>query len=1107
MLKKLKKAASTATSKSLSGGDRADSECFELRKSIVHGIPPHPTALAYDPLQSLIAVGTDDGIVKIFGMPGVERSFKHEDGRSIMQLLFVEGEGILISVTVDSVNYWDLKSSEINLKHKLQFSENICFCHTPTQSFWMYVGTTRGNLFVVDVNNFELSEYMVYWNHLVEISDKNHPGAIISVEECPMNDQLLLIGFEKGVLVLWDVKEKKVCKRFGTGLPTTLPLTSVCWYSDGKQFITSHSTGPMRIWNLKNPEVPEYLMHPMPDLDDNTSMLSPVGKVLWVSDKDDAFFIHSGGTFRDSDMDNISIKHKKVSKELFFENEVVDFLCINSSPWSNDTRNPVALVVLLANELVVCDVRQSGFPTFRSPFGLYTQNSPVTCVRYYTDVKGSVLTGLRRFGHSHDAFSFSTHMWPVTGGVPGEEGEMTSNDIIVTGHEDGRVLFWDASTIDLLLLCTLDCKKMMLKSELPMPDDKSIFCFEFCPMSRLLSVGLTSGEVLSFVFSASERDVIVRTCTVEVVPLKDRFSGCGMKEALSAKSVDITETSDCTPPKDKLEQLQRLGFNIHWCELALQKYNCDMNLAAAFLFDHGIPLGEKDGDLPPSSDFIRNDSERVDVDAGKSEGRAYPETVECSFDLGFQLVSVAHNVQKDTTMSMGPLRALAMCSKYNVVAYADLHTLAVIDLVKSNVLYAAPLAAFDGKIEPHQSSESKRISTGNLTLDDYVTSLQFSELYLSDSAETADPCLVAGSVKGGVFFYKLKFSKQAKGLVNITEVACEYYFYDRGNIPTKNIIFFDKYGRKIEILAGQWTDDVVQIGDPAVKVAERKASLVSQKSDAALVAPPDLQEEDKKDEKKGKTSKSALQTMVSVGTKRIRTFNFPSKHFKIEKAEFESYEVIGSFIIPVNGDSCLYCFFTDGHIRIYSLPEIKPLFDCKVGVRLDKVAVCEDGRFCAVTGNSQVVRYSSIFDENFLNLPFSLGSCHVEEIDVPSRPVVPTPKGFLKTVMNVVTVGSTNAGDSDRDELFKSDKKKTTYVAKRVETKAERQEKARRMEEIASTGNALGEAGRRLNERTDKLDQMTDTTEQMKLESKKLNSNARALREKMEKKNKNWWHF
>ena len=507
MLKKLVKAASTA---SKSGEKQVNSEAFDVLKTVVHAIPPRPSALAFDPLQSLLAIGTDDGVIKIVGMPGVERTIKHDEGRSIMQLLFAEGEGILISVTIDSVNYWDLKKFDIELKHRLQFSENICICHIPTQSYWMYVGTTRGNLYVVDVSTFTLSEYMIYWNHLVELSDKNHPGAVISVEECPMNDQMLLIGFEKGVLVLWDVKERKVTKRFGTGLKVTLPLTSVCWFSDGKQFITSHTSGPMRIWNLKTPDVPEYLMHPMPDLDDNTSILSPVAKVLWMSDKDDAFFIHSGGTFKDSDMDNISIKHNKVSKELFFESEVVDFLCINASPWCNDTRSPLALVILLANELVVVDVRQAGFPNFRSPFGLYAQDSPVTCVRYYVDCKGSVLTGLRRFGHSHNASTFSSSVWPIQGGVPGDEGELTTNDILITGHEDGRLMFWDCSTVDLLLLCTLNCKTMLLKAEVPLPDDVSILDFSFCPTSRYLTVGLRSGETLSFVFCAQEREALVR---------------------------------------------------------------------------------------------------------------------------------------------------------------------------------------------------------------------------------------------------------------------------------------------------------------------------------------------------------------------------------------------------------------------------------------------------------------------------------------------------------------------------------------------------------------------------------------------------------------------
>eukprot|EP00126_Sphaerothecum_destruens_P007136 Sdes_comp19704_c0_seq1m11626 len=516
MLKKLKKVASQTVGRDDSPPNILDSEYFELTKTVIHGIPSKPSTLAYDPVQSLLAVGTEEGIVSIFGTHSVERNFRHEDCKPLIQLLFVHNEGILISVTVDSVNLWDLKSSEIVMLHRLQFSENICFCHIPCSSHWMYVGSTRGNIHLVNIDNFQLSEYLIYWNHTLEVSEKTHPGAVIGIDECPNNDQHLLIGYEKGNLVLWDVKDRKVLKRFGTKLKTPRPLTSFCWFSDGKQFITSHTSGPMMVWNVKTPDTPENIIHPMADLEESAPRLTPIGKVLWASAKDGDFLIHSGGTFQDAEMDNVSIKHKNVSKELFFFNEVVDFLTINESPWPNDIRNPRALVILLSNELVVCDLTCAGTPSFRSPFGLAAQSSEISVLEYFTDVSASLLAGLKHFGKSSDSATFSKNVWPIFGGIPGEEGDLTTNDLVISGHEDGSVKFWDASTIDLELLCVFSCTACIRKCQLPFPDNVGVEKIAFCPVSRFLTIGLHSGEVLVCVFSPQEREVCLRTCTVEV---------------------------------------------------------------------------------------------------------------------------------------------------------------------------------------------------------------------------------------------------------------------------------------------------------------------------------------------------------------------------------------------------------------------------------------------------------------------------------------------------------------------------------------------------------------------------------------------------------------
>ncbi|KAF7254563.1 Syntaxin-binding protein 5, partial [Varanus komodoensis] len=90
----------------------------------------------------------------------------------------------------------------------------ITFCHLPFQSKWLYVGTERGNIHIVNVESFSLSGYVIMWNKAIELSSKSHPGPVVHISDNPMDEGKLLLGFESGIVVLWDLKSKKAEYRY-----------------------------------------------------------------------------------------------------------------------------------------------------------------------------------------------------------------------------------------------------------------------------------------------------------------------------------------------------------------------------------------------------------------------------------------------------------------------------------------------------------------------------------------------------------------------------------------------------------------------------------------------------------------------------------------------------------------------------------------------------------------------------------------------------------------------------------------------------------------------------------------------------------------------------
>jgi syntaxin-binding protein 5 len=60
--------------------------------------------------------------------------------------------------------------------------------HLPFQSKWLYVGTNRGNVHIISIQRFELSGYVINWNKAIDLSQKNHPGAVRHLSDCPQDE-------------------------------------------------------------------------------------------------------------------------------------------------------------------------------------------------------------------------------------------------------------------------------------------------------------------------------------------------------------------------------------------------------------------------------------------------------------------------------------------------------------------------------------------------------------------------------------------------------------------------------------------------------------------------------------------------------------------------------------------------------------------------------------------------------------------------------------------------------------------------------------------------------------------------------------------------------
>ncbi|XP_044143314.1 syntaxin-binding protein 5-like isoform X1 [Bufo gargarizans] len=673
------------------------SEQFQVCKTVRHGFPYQPTALAFDPVQKILAIGTRTGGVRILGRPGVDCHCQHDSGAAVLHLQFLINEGALVTACADeTLHLWSLRQKRPAVLHSLRFNkERITCCHLPFQSKWLYVGTERGNTHIVNILSFVLSGYMVMWNKAIELSTKTHPGPVVHLSDTPRDEGKLLIGYESGTIVLWDLR----CKRADLRFYYDEAIHSIGWHHEGRQFMCSHSDGSLTVWNLKNPAKPFQVTipHGKSQRDGRKhESCKPILKVEYRTCKNsEPFIIFSGGLSYDSRRPSLTIMHGKAITVLEMDHPIVDFLTLCETPYPNESQEPYAVAVLMERDFVVVDLTQSNFPIFENPYSMDIHESPVTCTEYFADCPHEFILVLYALGAKNKKQGYSNKEWPIIGGI-WNLGTSAYPEIIVTGHADGSVKFWDASATSLQMLYKLKTSKVFDKpkpgegkqmAEIVEDDPFAIQMMSWCPESRIFCVAGVSAYVIIYRFSKHE-------VVTEITSLEAR---------LQYEVEDImTPDPDSVPP---------------------------------FPEPTSQPLSSRSRNLAGSANTVTTEGppkDSVPCLSVKSRPVRMPP--------GYQTELVVQLVWMDGEPPQ-QITSLAVSSAYGLVAFGNCNGLAVVDYIQKTILLSTGTVYLHGASDPYQRQlrsprKSKQFPTGLTELTDSPVSLEL------------DRCKSPTSVKG-----------------------------------------------------------------------------------------------------------------------------------------------------------------------------------------------------------------------------------------------------------------------------------------------------------------------------------------------------------------------
>lgn len=522
-------------------------ELFAFRNTLHHGFPNKPSALAWDPELRLMAIGTSSGAIKVVGKPGVEFYGQHQSNESsVTKIIFLPNQGRLVSLCDDnSLHLWEINESSLEevksqaLEGKLKKISALCLESSAKN---LLLGTEGGNIYLLSLATFETTEEVIYQDKVLQkISEefKINPGAVEAISEQPGHPDCILIGYNRGLMVLWNRSNSSAEQT----CVSSQDLESICWHDSGTKFASSHNDGSYAIFNVPRGSEPQK------------DPISPHGpfpckamtKLLWQKAGGEDMVIFSGGLQRATHADRYCITVSYGEKIVVFDftSKIIDFFAISPQ---EDPTGPEALIVLAEEELVAIDLQSDEWLQINLPYLVSVHASSVTCSQYVSDVSQELWDRIEACGEKQMEGQFSRKEWPIDGGkITVEETEPL--DLLLTGHEDGSVRFWAAGGVALRPLYKLTTSNFFhsddvaLDSHVEDDDDngwppfKKVGFFDpysddprlavkklsLCPVSGVLVVAGTAGNIIIAELSEESKEEEIPVTVMNIVSDRDGF--------------------------------------------------------------------------------------------------------------------------------------------------------------------------------------------------------------------------------------------------------------------------------------------------------------------------------------------------------------------------------------------------------------------------------------------------------------------------------------------------------------------------------------------------------------------------------------------------------
>ncbi|KAF8680721.1 hypothetical protein HU200_045562 [Digitaria exilis] len=525
-----------------------------------YGIPYTASLLAFDPIQRLLAVGTLDGRIKIFGGDNIEGLLISPRSVPYKFLQFITNQGLLVAISNENeIQVWNLEFRQ--LFYSSQWDVNVTAFAVIEGTFLMYLGDENGllSVFKYDIDDGKLQRmpYNIPIQFIIETTGVSlqNPQPIVGILIQPDTfGTRVLIAYEKGLLVLWDVSENHAVSVRGYGdlhmkgqitgaqrdageaqqsdatdeSEEEREICSLCWASRvGSIVAVGYITGDIFLWDVttRSPRQDKQM-----DVSSNVVKLQlasgsrrlPVIILHWSagshSNKGGYLFVYGGDDMGSEEVLTVLSLESAAGLEsvrcmsrmdLKLDGSFADMILIPDTGVPDKSRTSALFILTNPGQLSFYDggslfsvqntKEGNTLPEAQKfPVVIPTIDPNITVTNLCSLTESEVPNiSLKKFCPRRCAGPvISGNMkWPLTGGVP---SEMSLNEdhaverLYIAGYQDGSVRIWDATFPVLMPMFVLDGKVVDVDLD---GANASVSSLAFCSVDMTLAVGTASGLV------------------------------------------------------------------------------------------------------------------------------------------------------------------------------------------------------------------------------------------------------------------------------------------------------------------------------------------------------------------------------------------------------------------------------------------------------------------------------------------------------------------------------------------------------------------------------------------------------------------------------------